>query len=130
MTPRDLRNIHTSLCDMALKLSQYFYLLMEKPSCCYFHVWSPKYQVAHGNQKTPIPVSSRWQVRSGKAKKGWVPTLITANTSVHLPTPVSTDLTIKSDLVLTNPIGIKHLHVIKHVIKHLPNKAFLWSYHH
>ena len=25
--------------------------------------------------------------------------------SIHLPKPVSTDLTIKSDLVLTNPIG-------------------------
>ena len=32
-------------------------------------------------------------------------TLITATTCVHLPKPVSTDLTIKSDLVLTNPIG-------------------------
>ena len=32
-------------------------------------------------------------------------TLITATTSVHLPKPVSTDLTIKSDSVLTNPIG-------------------------
>ena len=40
MTPRDLRNIHTTknscrvtvLCvNMALKLPQYFYLLMEKP---------------------------------------------------------------------------------------------------
>ena len=34
-----------------------------------------------------------------------MPTLITATTSVHLPKPVSTDLIIKSDLVLTNPIG-------------------------
>ena len=32
-------------------------------------------------------------------------TLITANTSVHLPKPVSIDLTIKPDSVLTNPIG-------------------------
>ena len=32
-------------------------------------------------------------------------TLITATTSVHLPKPVSTDLTIKADSVLTNPIG-------------------------
>ena len=32
-------------------------------------------------------------------------TLITATTSVHLPKSVSTDLTIKSDLVLTNPVG-------------------------
>ena len=32
-------------------------------------------------------------------------TLITATTSVHLPEPVSTDLTIKPDSVLTNPVG-------------------------
>ena len=32
-------------------------------------------------------------------------TLITATTSVHLPKSVSTDLTIKSNLVLTNPVG-------------------------
>ena len=32
-------------------------------------------------------------------------TLITATTSVHLPKPVSTDLTIKLDSVLTNLIG-------------------------
>ena len=45
--------------------------------------------------------------RSGlrKPKKGLVSTLITAITSVHLPKPVSTNLTIKLDSVLTNPIG-------------------------
>ena len=32
-------------------------------------------------------------------------TLITATPSVHLPKPVSTDLTIKPDSVLANPIG-------------------------
>ena len=32
-------------------------------------------------------------------------TLITAMTSIHLPKPASTDLTIKPDSVLTNPIG-------------------------
>ena len=44
--------------------------------------------------------------RSGlkKSKKG-KSTLITATTSIHLPEPVSTDLTIKLDSVLTNPIG-------------------------
>ena len=30
---------------------------------------------------------------------------MTAITSIHLPKPVSTDLTLKSDLFLTNPIG-------------------------
>ena len=32
-------------------------------------------------------------------------TLITATARVHLPKPVSTDLTIKPDSVLSNPIG-------------------------
>ena len=77
MTPRDLRNIHTTgnsckdalLCtSMALKLLWYFYL-MEKPLVRYFQIWSPYYQVAQCNQKTLIPVSSKWQVRSEKAKK-------------------------------------------------------------
>ena len=43
---------------------------------------------------------------SEKVQKGYASTLITATTSVHLPKPVSTDLT-KPDSVLTNPIG-KH----------------------
>ena len=34
-----------------------------------------------------------------------LPTLITATISINLPKPVSIDLTIKLDLVLTNPIG-------------------------
>ena len=40
-----------------------------------------------------------------QAKKGEAATLITATTSIHLPKLVSADLTIKSDLVLTNQIG-------------------------
>ena len=39
---------------------------------------------------------------SEKVQKGYASTLITATTSVHLPKPVSTDLTIKPDSVLTN----------------------------
>ena len=79
MTLRDLRNIHTTgnscrdalpRANMALKLPQYFYLLMEKPLGSYFQVPSPYYQVAQCNQKTPIPLSSRIQVRYEKAKKG------------------------------------------------------------
>ena len=34
-----------------------------------------------------------------------IPTTIAATNSIHLPRPVSTDPTIKSDSVLTNPIG-------------------------
>ena len=113
MTPKDLRNIHTTgnscrdalpCANMALKLPRYFYLLMEKSLGRYFQVRSSYYQVAQCNQKT-LPVSSRRQVRSEKAKKRISITLITATTSVHLPKPVSTDLTIKPDSVLTNPIG-------------------------
>ena len=40
-----------------------------------------------------------------EAKKRISITLIKANTSIHLPKPVSTDVTIKPDSVLTNPIG-------------------------
>ena len=73
MTPRELRNIQTTgnscrdalpCVNMALKLPQYFYLLMEKPLGRYFQVRSPYYQAAQWNQKTPS------QVGSEKAKKG------------------------------------------------------------
>ena len=115
MTPRNLRNIHTtrkscrnalSCANTALKIPRDFYLLMEKPLGCFFQVWSPYYGVAQCNQKTPIAVSSRWQVRFEKAKKR---ISITATTSVHLLKPVSTDLTIKPDSILTNPIGKEYL---------------------
>ena len=48
--------------NIALKLFWYFYLLMKKPQ-------SPYYQTAQWNQKTPIPVSARWQVLSENTKK-------------------------------------------------------------
>ena len=63
MTPRDLRNIHTTrnsckdafpCANMALKLPWYCYLLMDKPIGCYFQVRSPYYQAAWCNQKIPI----------------------------------------------------------------------------
>ena len=68
MAPKDLRNIHTTgnSCrdtlpckNIALKLVRYFYLLMEKPLGCNSPIWSPYYQAAQCNQKTPIPVSPR-----------------------------------------------------------------------
>ena len=55
--------------NMALKLPQYFYLLMKKRLGHYFQAQSLYYQVAQCKQKTPVPVASRWQVRSEKAKK-------------------------------------------------------------
>ena len=78
MTPRELRNVHNTRnsCRNTLpcatwhyKTTWYFYLLMEKPLRCYFQVWSPYYQVALCNQKISVPVFSRWQVRSQKAKR-------------------------------------------------------------
>ena len=68
----------------------------------YFWVQS---QAAQCNQKTPIAISSWWQVRSEKGKKGEASTLTTAPSSIHLPKSVSIDQTIKSDSVLTNPVG-------------------------
>ena len=113
MTPRGLRKIQTRnscrdallYANMTPKPLQYFYFLIEKPLGRFFQVWSPYYLVAQCNQKTPIFVSSRWQVGSEKAKKGGTSILITATASVHVPQPVSADLTIKSDSVLTNPLG-------------------------
>ena len=61
---------HGSLKLPCLKLPRYFYVLMEKPLGRYFQVRSPYYQAVQCNQKTPVPVSSRWQVTSQKAKKG------------------------------------------------------------
>ena len=55
--------------NMTLKLPWYFYLLMKKPLACYFQVWSPYYQAAQCNEKILIPISSRWQVRSERAKR-------------------------------------------------------------
>ena len=78
MTPGDLRNIHTTgnnnrgalpCVNMILRLPAIFSLLMEKPLGRSWSSSSPYYQAAHCNQKTPIPASSRWQVRSEKAKK-------------------------------------------------------------
>ena len=79
MTPRDLRNIHTTgnscrdalpCVNMALKLSQYFYLLMEKPS------WSllpSLVSLLSGGTVQPENTYSfilKVTVRSEKAKKG------------------------------------------------------------
>ena len=50
---------------------------------------------------------------------------MTATTSIHPPKPVSTDLTIKSGSVLTNPIGKDGGAKLVDVVKHLPHKAFL-----
>ena len=137
MTPTDLRNIHTtwSSCrdaltcvNMALKLPQYFYLLMEKLLGCYFQVRSPYYLAAQCNQKTPIPVSSRWQVRSEKAKKRIG---INTNQSYHQHSSslASLNWSNKARFSFNQPHrkrwGAKLVNV-----KHLPHKAFFSWHHH
>ena len=106
--------------NMALKLPQYFYLLMEKPLGCYFQVWSLPTTKLHSATRKHLFLYAQGD-RSGlrKPKKGQASALITATTSIHLPKPVSFDLTIKTDSVLTNPIG-----------KDQPHKTFLsWRQH-
>ena len=55
--------------NMALKTTQVFLTADGEASWFYFQVGCPCYQVSQCDQKTPIPVSSRLQVRSEKAKK-------------------------------------------------------------
>ena len=104
-TPPEIAiGMHFHARTWALKLCWYFYLLMEKPLRRYFQVQSLYYQVAQCHQKKLIPVSSRWQVRCEKAKKGLVSILPPVIINIHLTKPVSTDLTLKPDSVLVNPI--------------------------
>ena len=60
--------------------------------------------------------------------------MITATASIHLPKPVSNNLTIKSDSVLANDLTIKSDSVLANpkgkeikynVIKRLPHKLFV-----
>ena len=114
MTSRDLRNIHTTgnscrdalpCANMALKLPQYFYLLMEKAS---WLLPPSLVSLLSGNTLQPEDAYSCVLKVTGQvweSQKRISITLITATTSVHLPKPVSTGLTIKPDSVLTNPIG-------------------------
>ena len=136
MTPRDHRNSHTTgnscrdalpCSNMALKLPRYFYLLMEKPLGRYFQVWSPYYQAAQCNQKTLIPISSRWQVRSEKAKKRY-----NTNHSYHQHSSLSVSCNWSNNIVRFNfnkpnrkRWGVKLVN-----LKHLPHKAFLSWHHH
>ena len=88
------------MCNMALKLPWYD-LLTEKPIGCYFKfvVLTIRRQSATREHLFLYPQGDRLGLR--KPKK----TSIAATTSVHLPKPVSNDLAITSDSVLTNPKG-------------------------
>ena len=85
---------------MALKLPQYFYQLMEKPFGRYFQVQSLHYTVQPENTYSHI-LKVTGEVRESQKRIS----INTATTSIHLPKPVSADLKIKPDSVLTNPIG-------------------------
>ena len=107
MTSRELKDIHNTKNSCRA----YFYVQHTKTTLvflpadrkAYLQVRSPYYETAQCNQKTPIPVSQgdMWGVRKPKKDKHQ---LVTATTNVHLPKSISTDLTIKSDSILTNPI--------------------------
>ena len=114
MIPRDLRNIHATRnscrdalpsTNLALKLPQYFYSDGEAswsllPSLIFLR---------SGSTVQPENTYSR-NLMVKKAKKGEASILITATTNVHLPMPVSTDLTTEPDLVLTNSKGNDWVH--------------------
>ena len=113
MTRRVLRNIHTTgnscrdtlpCMNMALKLPQYFYLLIESllVATSKFGLLTARQHSATRKHLFPYPQGDKSGQRKPKKEKASI--LITATTSVHLPKPVSTDLTIKPDSVLTNPI--------------------------
>ena len=79
---------------------------MEKPLGCYFQVRPPHYQAEQCNQKKPT-YSCVFKVTDQVRESGKKISINTGHsyTSVHFPKPVSTDLKLKSDSVLTNPIG-------------------------
>ena len=58
---------------------------------------------AECNQETPIPVSARRHIRSEKVKK-WISINTNHSYQQHLFKPVSTNLKINPDLVLSNPM--------------------------
>ena len=115
--------------EMALKLPWYLYQLMEKCLGHYFQVWSPYYQVAQCNQKTPIPISSKWKVRSEKIKK-----VISINTnhSYHqCPSPKSSFNWFNNKARFSfNQPNMKRCGVKLVDVKHLPHRTvLLWHYH-
>ena len=113
MTPRDLRNIHST--DSSYR---------DTYPCQYGTKTIPVFLPADGEVSSLLLSSSVSSLPGGRvqpentyscilkatglvweSQKGKASTLITATTSIHLLKPVSTDLTIKSHLGITNPIG-------------------------
>ena len=143
MTPRDLRNFHTTRnsCRDALpcanmKLLRYFYLLIEKPLSRYFQVWSPYYQAALCSQKTPIPVPENTYSRSfkvtGQVWESQKRISINTNHSYdHRSSPyASLNLSNKKAGFSFNKPNRKRCGAKLVDIKNLPHKAFLSWHHH
>ena len=84
------------MCDMSLRLPQYFYLVMEKSRGRYFQVCSPYYQAAQCNRKVPTITSSRCQAKSEKVKKKKSININHCYHEPYLPKSVSTDLLIQT----------------------------------
>ena len=111
MTPRDLRNTHTTgnscrdalpCANMTTKTTPVF--LPTGRAACWLLLPS-SVSLLSGSTKQPGNTYSRILKVTGQVwesqKKKYVSRLSTATTSVQLPKPVPTDLTIKSDSVLT-----------------------------
>ena len=96
----------------------------------YFQLQSPYSEVAQCNQQAPIPISPRRPVTFEKAKKEWTSRLIIATTRIQPPKLVSTDLTLKSDSILTSPIGKICGPRLIDAIKDLSLRVFLLWHHH
>ena len=108
------------MCAMAQ--SQCFYLGMEKPHGHYskFGLLTNRRHSGTRKHLSVYPQGDRLDL--GKPKKD-KHKQITATTSFHLLKLAATDLIMKSDLVLINPIGKDGMQ--RDVIKHLPHKVFL-----
>ena len=113
MIPRDLRNIHTTgnscrnalPCEYGTKTTLVF--LPADGEASWSLLPSSVSLLSCGTVQPEHNYSCIFKMTGQvwKSQKRISITLITATTSFHLPKPVSTDLTIKPDSVLTNPIG-------------------------
>ena len=109
MTPRDLRNMYTTgnSCRDALPWANMALKLPANGEASWLLLPSLVSLLSGGTVQRENTYSRILKVTGQvwESQKRVSITLITANTSIHLPKPVSTDLTIKPDSVLTNPIG-------------------------
>ena len=107
MTPSDLENIYTTRysCRDTLPCIETIlsFLLTDGEASWLLLLSITPYHSATRKHVFLYPQEDRSGLR--KPEKGQASILITSTTSIHLPNLVSIDLTIKSDLVLTNPIG-------------------------